>query len=204
MRVAPTFLVVVLAALGAAAPNLVSADAIRMRQCPTGWENRRVGHGAFCFPVVCTDNTTCPSGTTCQEAGHCWTRRMRPAGRRPLDPDDSSSWMWVPAHDPACTDTCPGAAECRQARECVPGAAPTSDDTPEPGPAESPADPPVTEPTQTPAEPPAAEPTHESSTNTEAPASESDDGGCSVGHGASPNAPLLALALVGLWLRRKR
>lgn len=170
-----------------------SADAIRIPQCPDGWEGRRVGHGGYCFPVACSSDADCVGGRVCRPVGRCYRRQMRPAGRRPRDPDDPSSWFHQPDPDSECTDRCPGEQECRVASECLPPAGAAAEETPpadEPPPSPEPDAPAPAEPTAAPEDP---------ATEAEA---EDDSSGCAAGRDGSPLAWLGALAIAGLLRRR--
>jgi len=206
MRAYLAFAVVLLAAPAA------SADAIRIPQCPDGWQGRRVGHGGYCFPVACGSDADCVGGRVCRPIGRCFRRQMRSAGRRPLDPDDPSSYFHRPDPDSECTDSCPGRSqECRVANECLPpesGAPPGEpppDDAPPAEPAPTDDDPPAEEsdegdePTEDPA-PAASTPEHTSSGD----GPEDDSSGCAAGRGGAPLAWLAALSFVGVLRRRRR
>lgn len=96
-----------------------SADMIPSPQCPPGWEPRRVGHSARCFPTECASDSQCTGEARCREVRRCYASQPVPQGRVRQDPPPRA---WVPRPDALCQTEaqCNEGERCRPTRECAP------------------------------------------------------------------------------------
>ena len=100
-------------ALGA---GVVSADAIEMDTCTSGWVWVRHGHGGACEPVACVSSADC-GGRECVEVGRCVVTETVSLG---YVPEDAHRPTYDRPLETLCSSDSECGERCRHASECAP------------------------------------------------------------------------------------